>query len=806
MKMVNFNGNLQVKAILGFVFVFAMLFETAIAQSCDISVGIERIQKDQRSYTPYLGTLDTWLASQKPDGSWAEITYGKLTTSVGSGAGDHLIRLQYFATAASEPSHARYNNNNYKEAVKKGLEFWYNSNTIDPNWWYNEIYFPQALGKILILMRDFEGFIPRSSSEGIDEAKIISLFKPQKIEDITSWSTGANAIDISKHYIYRGLLTDDCALLKATRDRLEKILAVNIKSDMIYQDHGPQVQISSYGKAFCDGLMKLATYLAGSSAAFDIKSENFGKVISFIRDTQLSSIRGSSWDFSVMGREVSRSNALNANLSYLQYLVDFKIDSTNESMYLDALERIKGTKPANYNIREFNKHYWNSDYTQHARSGFLFTVRNVSTRTVEAESGNGENLRGNYFSYGANFISVDGTEYKNIMPYWNWSMIPGSTFPHTTVFPTRTNWATNYGLTTFVGGVSDGVHGAAVLDMNEGTTRAKKSWFFFDDEVVCLGAGITDNGGLNVRTTINQAKLENTSSYYSEVGGSSETMQNISSSTYSNSNLHYIRNGKIGYYFPNQGNIKYSMKSQTGRWRDLNNGGSTSNVSGNVFTLWVDHETNPTNAAYSYVVVPGIDSKEKAQAYDLSMIEILENSAGIQAVFHKSLNILQIIFHSAGTLTQGNRSVTVDKPCALMLKNGTLVSVSDPTQTNSNISVIINSGGKAYEKNISLPAGNGMNGASVTQDFGITTGTSLLKKKLDLEISCYPNPSRGLINLSAKPGTSWDCELRNLVGQKIAGKNFEKQTTIDIAAYPSGFYILSVSDGQQMHSQMIVKN
>ena len=588
------SGQKLVKFSQKLLFIFFLIsmffYVSAKAQSCDFETIMKRIQKDQRTGIVYVGTTDKWVSDQKPDGSWADVTYGKLSVSVGSGqVGDHVGRLWNIAAASTEPTHSKYNNPDYKNAVKKGLEFWYGSNTTDPNWWYNQIDFPQKLGEILIFMREFENFIPDTASNGIDEKKIISLFYPQEIKDITLWSTGANAIDIAQHYIYRGLLTDDCTLLVNTRNKLEEVLVVNIKDDLVYLDHGPQIQISSYGKVFCNGLLRLASYLAGTTAAFDVKSENFSKVIAFIRETQLSSIRGSSWDFSVMGREVSRSNALNGSLSYLQTLIDFKIDSTHNSIYQDALERMKGTKPADYNIREFNKHYWASDYTQHARKGYLFAVRNVSTRTVEAESGNGENLKANYFSYGANFISVDGTEYKNIMPYWDWSMIPGSTFPHTTEFPTRQNWGANYGKTSFVGGVSDGLHGIAVLDQDKGTTKAKKGWFFFENEIVCLGAGITDNSGLEVRTTVNQAKMDKPS-YISEKGNVAEMVQSLSSSSYANTNLHYIRNGNIGYFFPTQGNIKYTMKQQTGRWRDINNNGSTSTVSGNVFSLWFDHE------------------------------------------------------------------------------------------------------------------------------------------------------------------------------------------------------------------------
>ncbi len=795
----------RIKRILMGLMIPMFICTSVQAQAFDYNKIMQRIQQDQRRGIKYVGTMDGWVSSQNADGSWDNVTYGKLSVSVGTGqVGDHVGMLWHIAAAVTEPTHSRYNNENYKNAVKKGLEFWYGSHTVDPNWWYNQIDFPQKLGEILIFMREFENFIPAASEEGIDEQKVISLFYPQEIKDITLWSTGANAIDISQHYIYRGLLKADSALLINTRNKLEDVLVDNIKEDLVYLDHGPQIQISSYGKVFCNGLLRLASYLAGSPAAFDVNSENFSKVIGFIRETQLSSIRGSSWDFSVMGREISRGNALNANLSYLQTLIDFKIDSANNSMYQDALDRMSGVKPPDFNIREFNKHYWASDYTQHARSGFLFAVRNVSTRTAEAETGNGENLKANYFSYGATFISVDGTEYKNMMPYWDWSMIPGSTFPHTTEFPKRSNWGGNYGSTSFVGGVSDGMHGAAVLDQDKGTTKAKKAWFFFDDAIVCLGAGITDNSGLEVRTTINQAKMEKPS-YVSEVENDSEKVESLSSAVYANSNLDYIRNGKVAYFFPKQENIKYTMKLQTGRWHDINNNGSTSSVSGNVFSLWVDHGINPQNSTYSYIVVPGIDSREKAQAYDLSEIDILENSEAIQAVFHKSADILQAVFHQAGSLSQGNRTILVDSPCVLMLKNGSLVSVSDPSQSKSNINVSIKVNDTKFDKNISLPTGNGMRGSSVTIDFGIPTGTSLIYQKQELDISCAPNPTNGLIYLSTDYNAMLNLEVKNINGQNIFRNDFEKKTVVDLSDHPSGTYFLSVFDNKSFYNQKILK-
>jgi len=806
MKSAHNNTHNSMKIFLSLIVVFVLLLKTnTIAQTYDYNALIKRIQTDVYTGIKDVGVMDAWVSSQNTNGSWTDLKYGTLTTVTGSNTSDnHVLRLWNLAAVCSKVGHAKYNNAAYKDAVKHGLEYWYNSKTVDPNWWYNKIYFPQTLGEILMYMREFDGFIPKVTSTGIDEPEILTLFQPQTINDITINGTGANAIDIGLHYVYRGILTQNSSLLESTRNRLELLLTENIQDDLVFHDHGPQIQISSYGWVFANGIVELASYLVGTPAAFNLSSENFAKVVSFIRETQISSVRGSSWDFSVMGRAISRNNAMNAGMNYLQKMADL-IDPANATTYLDALNRLKGNKTADYNVKEFNKHYWSSDYTQHARKGYLFAVRNVSTRTVEAETGNDENLKANYFSHGATFISVDGNEYKNIMPYWDWSMIPGTTFPNTTLFPARTDWGTNFGKTSFVGGVSDGVNGVSVLDFSYKTTKAKKSWFFFDNEIVCLGAGITDNGELNVRTTVNQAKME-TPSYSVDKGGSTERMQTVRSTTYSSTNLAYLRNGKVAYFFPNQGNVKYSMKSQSGAWRDINLDGSATVESGYVFSLWFDHGVNPTNASYSYIVVPGIDTPEKATAYDATAIEIISNTSDIQAVVNKKLNNLQIIFHKAGTLTYGDMSVTVNQPCAFMLKAGSFVTVSDPAQANSLISVSIVSKGVEYKKFISLNTTTGMTGTSVTTDFQIPTGnigiTELKGIKIWTDTSAVAMQG---IHISSDLSKSLHYEVHNLKGQLFESNVFEGQKTVSTQSFPSGIYLVSVSDGNRKYNQRIIK-
>ena len=60
-----------------------------------------------------------------------------------------------------------------------------------------------------------------------------------------------------------------------------------------------------------------------------------------------------------------------------------------------------------------------------------------------------------------------------------------------------------------MGAVTDGQCGAVAFDFRSphDLTAAKKSWFFFDEEYVCLGADIKVDQNLPVVTTVNQVLM-----------------------------------------------------------------------------------------------------------------------------------------------------------------------------------------------------------------------------------------------------------------------------------------------------------
>ena len=65
------------------------------------------------------------------------------------------------------------------------------------------------------------------------------------------------------------------------------------------------------------------------------------------------------------------------------------------------------------------------------------------------------------------------------------------------------------GLKDYVGAVTDGYYGAVGYDFQSSHDPlvARKSWFFFDNEYVCLGAGISTKMNNEVNTTLNQTLL-----------------------------------------------------------------------------------------------------------------------------------------------------------------------------------------------------------------------------------------------------------------------------------------------------------
>jgi chondroitin AC lyase len=315
---------------------------------------------------------------------------------------------------------------------------------------------------------------------------------------------------------------------------------------------------------------------------------------------------------------------------------------------------------------------------------------------------------------------VRGPEYNDIFPAWDWSRIPGTTVPVITTIPLRTAWGVNFGKAGYSGGVSDSVYGATALAFNDYSTQARKAWFFFDEEVVCLGGTIKSTSSNPINTTVNQCLL-NGNVTVSENG----VQSTLASGSYTyNNTLKWVMHDSVGYYFPAGGNIHLTNQAQSGTWKSINNGGTTTTQTKNVFKLWIDHGTAPTNDSYVYYVVP----KKNMATYDTTQVRILSNTSGIQAARHVGLKMWQIIFYTGGTFSKDSVTITVDRACAIMLKNvGTTnvtMSIASPQQNSTPIDVKIKLPNIPLTRHLTcaMPSGN-LAGSSVVYKINVSTPT-----------------------------------------------------------------------------------
>lgn len=385
------------------------------------------------------------------------------------------------------------------------------------------------------------------------------------------------------------------------------------------------------------------------------------------------------------------------------------LDPANKQYYEDAVFRLKGERSPGYGILAENAHFWRSDYTLHQRPAYTFDVRLASIYTSRSENGNGENMKGYFLTDGATSLTLQGDEYNNIFPVWDWARIPGVTNPIVEDIPQPRAWQTP-GTSKFAGGVSNGKYGVSAYfldDKNFGVnTSAKKAWFFFDEEIVCLGAGITSTSPQSINTTVNQCLLK--SDVVACIDGHEIKVDGV---LQSQNNLSWVLHDGIWYYFPpEKGNIFISNQIQKGTWKSINTSLSDDTVQKEVFKLWFDHGSSPPkNEKYSYIIVPNKGTIAEPKKYTPDDVVILSNTDSIQAVAHRKLNIYGIVFYKASTFSDDKYSITTDKPCTILLDYNsepkTRIYLADPSRIESNIRVKLEilSSGYSQEIECKLP-------------------------------------------------------------------------------------------------------
>ncbi len=610
----------------------------------------------------------------KENGSWPDIDYlSKAETSWAPLL--HLYRIKQFALQEKIAP----------IKTLKALRYWLQVNPTSNNWFQNEIACPTAIGEILLLLKK-SNIIPISLRDSL-----INQMKQGNVDK----AIGANKLDMAIHMMYRACVMRDKSVMDSAVNQAFMPISLGNKEglqpDFSYRQHGPQLQIASYGQVFLIGEYKVASWLIGTSYA--LPPEKLKILDQYLINTYLKTIRGQYIDFNTEGRGIARNDVLakqniteKAGRNSLLGLAK-QVNPANIAVITAAEQRILKSVPPSFQVQPIHAHFYKSDYTLHGRPAYSFNVRTVSKRTIRTESGNRENLIGKFLPDGSTNIQRSGGEYFNIMPIWEWDKIPGITSrDYATDQKMTLEWGER-GVGSFIGGTSDGVYGTTVYDLNYNEVTAKKAWFFFDNEVVCLGTDINSFAKEPITTTVNQAWQKGKVIIFA---GQRLLEAN---NGFSGKEIQWLWHDSIGYYFPKGGLMSLSTGEQTGSWATINSNRSKNEVKGKVFKLWFNHGVDPVNQSYAYVVKPGL-SEQEMTSNRVSPITIIANNSALQAVVNTDLQMIQAVFHQAGTLTYLGYTIRVNQPCVLLLKainsKSPTVYVSDPTQMLTDVHISFN--------------------------------------------------------------------------------------------------------------------
>ena len=645
----------------------------------DLDTVATRIKTDLWSAAPGSSTVNGYITSLGTNGRWGDVNYAD-TSQTGWSQQTHLSRLLSMSEAYANPAHALYGSASLLTGIVKAYDAFVSLNPKSTNWWYNEISTPQLLGETILLVQSQLTATQVTSGTAIVARAYISR------STNAGTNTGTNRMDRAYATILRGAITRDVLLTSeaflAIGDTLVKTTDEGIQPDGSFHQHGAQLQNGAYGLTFASEAVNVSAYGAGTS--FALPADGSAVVVDYLLDGQQWMLRGTTFDATAQGRAITRTSSKNLGGGIIGVIDGVKTLTPYRAAELTAMrDRLSAAKTSGTAAAALalagHRHFWNSDFTSHQRPGFSATVKVSSTRTLGPESGNGEGLQNLHLADGVNLIQQRGNEYTDIQPIWDWRRLPGTTTEQAAYsLKPPVDWGVS-GSTGFAGGVSDGRNGATALDYAQRNVKARKSWFFYDDVEVALGAGIDAPSATGeVITTVNQT-FQKGSAFWVTTSGAIGV---LASGTASRSDLSWVLHDGVGYVFPTPQSVTLRAAVQSGSWSGLNTGQSSALVTGSVFSLQVGHGTAASGGTYSYTVLPGTNSSAISSYAAAPTVRILSNTRNLQATRHDGMALMQAAFYASGTLATGSgTTLTVREPSLVMLDESaaaTKLSVSNP--------------------------------------------------------------------------------------------------------------------------------
>jgi hyaluronate lyase len=614
------------------------------------------------------------------------------------------------------------------------------------NWWFWEIGVPRKAADICILLHDV---VPAEVRTALMAAARYFTPDPNWRGRGTSLAeTGANRTDKALSCALRGILDGRPDEIALARDALSDTVRAGRNSvfgyvtsgDGFYADgsfvqHSYLPYVGTYGVVTLGGIAEILGLLGGSE--WDVTDPKKSVILDAVEASYAPFIWNGRMMETVRGRAVSRqaepdyvdgAAAITAILllaqgagepyrgrylslvkGWLQRCTDEKLyglptQTVAKSLLVTSVLGDDSVTPADPPVS--TTAFGDQDRLVHHRPNFSAVVNVSSKRIGRYEWGNRENNLGWYQGDGMTFFysAADPAQYSadfwpTIDPY----RLPGTTV---TAAPRTSGAADGTGIPrafqAFGGGLAlDGRWGIQGMDhLNfDKSLSARKSWFFLDDKVVCLGAAIASSSGYDVFTTIDNRSFAPGTVPNVRTDNRNRVLTAADGAITVKRNVHIMGHG--GYVFLSgenvSGTIDVQVVPRSGDWQSINSGsdtGGTTEVKNRDYvTITHHHGTDPTGGGYAYLVLPNVEHSVTFTESDAPTVEVVANNAQAQLIRVASQGLTLGNFFQATPSDQVPAyGVTVSGPCSLAVRTDagrTTVAVSDPSRTQTTARVVL---------------------------------------------------------------------------------------------------------------------
>jgi len=613
--------------------------------------------------------LKQLMETQLENGSWPNINTKDDSRSNWEPA-NLAANLLQLGRAYITPGSPFYQNKDLSTTIHRGLNFWFRNKPVCKNWWYNEIYIPKTLGLLFLFME--QELSPAEKAEAL----LVMNHAGFRM-------TGQNKVWLAGNVLLKALLTDNEPLLNAARDTIAseifQTLGEGIQPDFSFHQHGPQQQLGNYGLSYISSMAYFANVFGNSSIAFSPTQ------IDLLRGYLFEGVSTVVWrgrmDISACNRQLFKQAQRGKALSLcVAASLMLEADSMNATAYLDLIRRNITTsasaEPA------FSKHFWRSDLTVYRQANHYLSIRACSPRVIGTEFTNNENKKGHFISDGLTLLMRRGDEYEDIFPVWDWNRLPGVTAPILDTIVPKIKTDSYRNPNPFVGGLTHSTNGISTFSLARNNITAKKSWFYSNGILVCMGTDIRSSSGREIVTGVNQV-LKKTPTVVIKKGG---VRSSFNDTTVALGRIQAVWHDSTAFIFPEQKGVMLSDGIQQGDWHDIAEPYPSEKVSALVSKLWISHGKNAVRtSSYRYVVYPGVTLEKLEELIRKKALPLMINRSDVQLVRFGENGPVQVVFHTPAKVALFSKNMFLQalNPGLVMVEqavNGHLmVTVTDPT-------------------------------------------------------------------------------------------------------------------------------